>query len=155
MGWNFLDGDFLWTIKQIGVDFIVPSKSDMQVATDARAFRQTRADGQYLFRAERPGQARLYGIKGLTSFDQYGDADHQTRINRKDFKPNPINAIVVQQWQGKTYRAGQEPVFLTSLPVDQPLAILDGFDLRSLIENYAFLELKQGWRPLSESMEIE
>lgn len=150
---GFLDGETLWTIKQTyGVDFIVPSKDDMHVTTEARVFRQTKADGQYLFRAERPGegkklegQVRLYGVKGLTAYDQYGDADHQKKINRKDFKPNPINAIVVQQWQGKTYRSGDEKVFLTSLSVDQPLAILDSYDLRSLIENCAFRELKQGW----------
>jgi hypothetical protein len=150
---GFLDGQTLWTIKHTyGVDFIVPSKDDMHVTTDARAFRKTKADGEFLFRAERPGQGkklagqvRLYGLKGVTTYDQYGTADHQKKINRKDFKPNPINAIVVQQWEGKTYRAGDEKVFLTSLPVNQPLAILDSYDLRSLIENCAFRELKQGW----------
>lgn len=150
---GFLDGETLWAIKQTyGVDFIVPSKDDMHVTTDARAFRRTKTDGEYLFRAERPGegkklegQVRLYGVKALTTYDQYGDADHQTKMNRKDFKPNPINAIVVQQWQGKTYRAGDEKVFLTTLPVDPPLAILDRYDLCSLIENCAFRELKQGW----------
>jgi hypothetical protein len=150
---GFLDGETLWTIKHTyGIDFIVPSKDDMHVTTDARAFRKTKADGQYLFRAERPGQGkklegqvRLYGVKGLTAYDQYGHADHQKKMNRRDFKPNPINAIVVQQWAGKTYRPGDEKVFLTSLPVDQPLAILDSYDLRSLIENCAFRELKQAW----------
>jgi len=150
---GFLDGETLWTIKHTyRVDFIVPSKDDMHVTSDARAFRKTKADSQYLFRAERPGegkklegQVRLYGVKGVTAYDQYGDADHQKKINRKDFKPNPINAIVVQHWEGKSYRAGDEKVFLTSLSVDQPLAILDSYDLRSLIENCAFRELKQGW----------
>lgn len=150
---GFLDGETLWTIKQTyGVDFIVPGKDDMHVTTEARAFRRTKADGQYLFRAERPGeggklggQVQLYGVKGITAYDQYGDADHQQKMNRKDFKPNPINAIVVQQWAGKTYRSGQEKVFLTSLPVDHPLTVLDSYDLRSLIENCAFRELKQGW----------
>lgn len=150
---GFLDGETLWTIKQTyGVDFIVPGKDDMHVTTEARAFRRTKADGQYLFWAERPGegkklegQVRLYGIKGVTAYDQYGDADHQQKMNRKDFKPNPINAIVVQQWEGKSYRSGQEKVFLTSMPVNHPLTVLDSYDLRSLIENCAFRELKQGW----------
>jgi hypothetical protein len=150
---GFLDGETLWAIKQTyGVDFIVPSKDDMHVTTEARAFRKTKADGEHLFRAERPGQGkslegqvRLYGVKGVTAYDQYGDADHQRKINRKDFQPNPINVIVVQHWQGKSYRAGDEKVFLTSLPVDHPLTILDSYDLRSLIENCAFRELKQGW----------
>ncbi len=56
---------------------------------------------------------RLFGVKGLTAYDQYGDADHQKKINRKAFKAKPINAIVVQQWAGKTYRSGAEKVFLT------------------------------------------
>jgi len=150
---GFLDGETLWTIKHTyGVDFIVPSKDDMHVTTDARSFRKAKADGEHLFRAERPaqgqkleGQVRLYGVKGVTAYDQYGDADHQQKMNRKDFCPNPINAIVVQEWEGKTYRSGKEKVFLTSLPVDHPLAILDSYDLRSLIENCAFRELKQGW----------
>jgi hypothetical protein len=150
---GFLDGETLWSLKHTyGVDFIVPSKDDMHVTTEARAFGKTKADRQYLFRAERPGegkklegQVQLYGVKGLTAYDQYGDADHQQKINRKDFTPNPINAIVVQEWEGKTYRSGAEKVFLTSLPVDHPLAILDSYDLRSLIENCAFRELKQGW----------
>jgi hypothetical protein len=150
---GFLDGETLWAIKHTyGVDFIVPSKDNMHITTDARAFRQTKADGEYLFRADRAGQGqklagqvRLYGVKGLTTYDQYGDADHQKKVNRKDFNPNPINTIVVQQWEGKTYRSGDEKVFLTSLPVDHPLAILDSYDLRSLIENCAFRELKQGW----------
>jgi hypothetical protein len=150
---GFLDGETLWTIKQsYGVDFVIPSKDDMQVTAEARSFRRQKADGQYLFRAERAGegeqqtgQVGLYGVKGLTAYDQYGDADHQKRRHRKDFQPNPLNVIVVYQWQGKRYGPGHEKVFLTSLPIDQPLSILDLYDLRSLIENCAFRELKQGW----------
>jgi len=150
---GFLDGETLWTIKQTyGVDFIIPSKTDMHVTTDARSFRQTKGEVDYLFWAERAGegkklegQVRLYGVKGVTSYDQYGDAAHQKRLNRKDFQANPLNAIVVYEWSGKKYRPGKEKVFLTTLSVDQPLEILDGYDLRSLIENCAFRELKQGW----------
>jgi hypothetical protein len=150
---GFLDGQTLWTIKHTyDVDFIVPSKNDMHVTTDARAFRRTKGELDYLFWAERAGegkkltgQVRLYGAKDVTSYDQYGDAAHQKRLNRKDFQANPINVIVVYEWTGKKYRSGQEKVFLTSLSVDQPLEILDAYDLRSLIENCAFRELKQGW----------
>jgi hypothetical protein len=150
---GFLDGETLWTIKQTyGVDFVIPSKNDMRVTAEARSFRRQKADGQYLFRAERPGegekqagQVGLYGVKAVTAYDQYGDAEHQKRCHRKDFQPNPLNVIVVYQWQGKAYRPGHEKVFLTSLPIDQPLTILDLYDLRSLIENCAFRELKQGW----------
>jgi hypothetical protein len=40
---------------------------------------------------------------------------------------------------------GEEKVFLTTLAVDDPLAVLEQYGLRSLIENTAFRELKQGW----------
>lgn len=150
---GFLDGETLWRIKHsYGVDFIIPSKDDMQVTTDARSFRRQKAKDEHLIWAERPGegdqqlgQVRLYGLKAVTTYDQYGDAEHQKKLNRKDFQANPLNVVVVYEWQGKRYRAGDETVFLTSLAVDQPLAVLDTYDLRSLIENCAFRELKQGW----------
>ncbi len=150
---GFLSGETLWAIKHsYGVDFIIPSKDEMQVTAEARSFRRQKADGTYLFRDERPGQGqklegqvRLYGVKAVTAYDQYGDAAHQTKLNRNDFQANPLNVVVVYEWQGKSYRPGHETVFLTSLPVDHPLAVLDTYDLRSLIENCAFRELKQGW----------
>jgi len=151
---GFVDGETLWTIKdRYGVDFVIPSKEEMRVTTEARAFRKHKGADENLVWAERPGegddlagQVRLYGVKGVTAYDQYGDADHQKKLNRKDFQPNPLNVIVVYEWQGKTYRPGDEKVFLTSLPVHQPLTVLDTYDLRSLIENCAFRELKQGWQ---------
>jgi hypothetical protein len=153
MDMGFLDGEMLWRIKHTyHIDFVVPSKDNMQVTREARSFRERKADGEYLFRDERPGDGPkqkgylcLFGVKEVTAYDQYGDAEHQKRLNRKDFQPNPLNAIVVQAWDRHTYRPGEEKVFLTSLPIDRPLAVLDCYDLRSLIENCAFRELKQGW----------
>ena len=150
---GFLDGEALWTIKhRYGVDFVIPSKDDMQVTTEARSFRRQKGQVAEMVWDHRPGQedeqvgqVRLYGVKAITAYDQYGDAEHQKTLNRKDFKANPLNVVVVYEWQGNCYRAGDEPVFLTSLAVDQPLAVLDTYDLRSLIENCAFRELKQGW----------
>jgi len=153
MDMGFLDGEMLWHIKHTyHIDFVVPSKDNMRVTREARSFRERKADGEYLFRDERPGDGPkqkgylcLFGVKEVMAYDQYGDAEHQKRLNRKDFQPNPINVIVVQAWDHHTYRPGEEKVFLTSLPIDKPLAVLDCYDLRSLIENCAFRELKQGW----------
>ena len=47
------------------------------------------------------------------------------------------------------HRPGKEPVFVTSLPVNDPMWVLDTYDLRSLIENCLFRELKQGWTLLA------
>jgi hypothetical protein len=91
------------------------------------------------------GLVTVVGVAGLGSYDQYGPAEHAKQANRKDFVANPINAVVVAAWAGQVDAPGKEPVFLTSLPVGAPLAVLDLYDLRSLIENTAFRELKQGW----------
>jgi len=150
---GFLDGLTLWQIKhEDGIDFVVPVKSNMNVTADARTFLKQIPDGEYIFAAERPGRdekqtghIKLIGIKSLTTYDQYGDEDHQQLSNRADFEGNPINAIVVTEFDHKVYANDKAKVFLTSLPVSDPLTVIDLYDLRSLIENTLFRELKQGW----------
>jgi hypothetical protein len=157
---GFLDGPDLWELKHtLGIDFVVPPKETMRVTADAQGLGRQPADGQSIFGQDRggtpkkrkdglrreEGQVTAVGVAGLTSYDQYGDEPHTKQANRKDFAGNPINAVVVTKWQGEAYAPGQEKVFLTSLPIDRPLAVLDVYDLRSLIENTAFRELKQGW----------
>jgi hypothetical protein len=157
---GFLDGRDLWVLKaEMGIDFVVPSKDKMRVTEDARGLCRRGEDGERLFKAERrgerkvgrdgkvkwEGQVSVVGVAGLTTYDQYGDEDHARRANRKDFAGNDINAVVVTKWEGEEYKAGEEKVFLSSLPVQDPLEVLDLYDLRSLIENTAFRELKQGW----------
>jgi len=91
------------------------------------------------------GQVSVVGVAELTSYDQYGDEEHVKHANRKGFVGNALNAVVVTKWQGEAYEVGKEKVFLASLPINTPLEVLDLYDLRSLIENTAFRELKQGW----------
>ena len=157
---GFLDGADLWVLRHdLGIDFVVPSKEKMRVTTDAQALSRRAADAQSIFPQERAGtrkegkdgrvrwegQVSVVGVAHLTSYDQYGDAVHQTQANRGGFVGNALNAVVVSGWQGDVYAPGDEKVFLTTLPVAQPLVALDLYDLRSLIENTAFRELKQGW----------
>lgn len=150
---GFLDGQTLWTVKhELGIDFIVPVRTNMDIASDARQLAQQPADEVYITAASRSatgpkgrGQLTLRGIFELTTFNTYGDAGHQAALNRADFSPNPVNAIVVTHWRSKPYPVKDQPVFVTSLDVGAPLRILDLYDLRSLIENTAFRELKQGY----------
>jgi DDE family transposase len=157
---GFLDGADLWALKhELGLDFVIPAKADMRVTEDARGLCRLPAPDAGLHRQERggkrvvggdgkvrwPGQVSAVGVPELRSLDTYGDAEHAKRANRKDFVGNPLNAVVVTAWEGKAYPPGEEKVFLTPLPVDRPLETLDLYDLRSLIENTAFRELKQGW----------
>jgi len=150
---GFLDGETLWTLKHdLDIDWVIPARSDMDVTTDARQLAQQPPDQIYVTAASRPatglkgrGQVSVRGVFDLCTFSTYGDATHQHTLNRHDFKPNPVNALVVTRWRDKPYDVSHQPVFLTSLDVSQPLRALDLYDLRSLIENTAFRELKQGW----------
>jgi hypothetical protein len=151
---GFLDGEDLWTLKHVwGIDFIVPAKTNMRVTAEARSFAQTPADGDSVFVAHRAGdeqqrgEVQLRGMRSLRAYDQYGDAQHQKQIDTRRFKPNPINALLIQSWNGRVPK--EETVFLTSLPVVDPLWVLDTYGLRTLIENCLFRELKQGWNLLA------
>jgi DDE family transposase len=154
----FLDGQDLWTLRhELGLHFVIPAKTGMHITADARALcrrpdavrrTQTRAGSPKRSRHGhvRPkGQVTAAGVPELRSYDQYSDAAHTARMGHKDAVGNVLNAVVVTEWDGEVYPVGEERVFLTSLPVDQPLTALDAYDLRSLIENTAFRELKQGW----------
>jgi Transposase DDE domain len=157
---GFLDGSDLWQLTHTwGIDFVVPPKETMRVTADAQGLGRQPADGESIFVQERAGtpkkrkegplreegQVTAVGVAELTSYDQYGDEPHTKHANRTEFTGNPINAVVVTRWQGEAYAPGHEKVFLTSLPIDRPLVVVDVYDLRSLIENTAFRELKQGW----------
>jgi Transposase DDE domain len=150
---GFLDGQTLWTLRHdLGIDWVVPVRTTMDIATDARQLAAQRPDDVYVSAATRPatgpkghGQVTVRGVFDLTTFNTYGNAIHQHTLNQADFKPNPVNALVITHWRTKPYAQGDQPVFATSLNVSKPLRILDLYDLRSLIENTAFRELKQGW----------
>ncbi len=108
---GFLDGLTLWQIKhEDGIDFVVQVKSNMHIAADARVFLDQKPDNEFVFAAERPGEGekktghvKLIGLWIPISYDQYGDAEHQQHSNRTDFEGNPINAIVVTEFDHKVY----------------------------------------------------
>jgi DDE family transposase len=154
---GFLDGTDLWWLDQQGLTFVVPAKTNMAVTADARA--QAMA-GEGITRGRRVhtgrhGQGRtarserlqteVVGITGLTTYDQYGSPEHGRQANRRDFQANPLNAVVVRQWNGKDYGPGGKTVFLTNASVQQPLQPFDDYDDRSLIENCCIKEAKQQW----------
>ena len=149
---GFLDGEDLWALDQRGIGFVVPAKKGMQVTQDAQGFRGQTQDRQYLCYEEQQvkhkGQkvlTQVYGIKELSSYDQYGDEVHRKQRYAKGFEPHPINAVVVTQWKGEPYEPGKERVFLSNLRVNKPLERIGEYDERSDIENLGFRELKQGW----------
>jgi hypothetical protein len=145
---GFIDGVLLWWLwKKMGIRFVIPSRSNMGVSQDIRGFRCEKADGQRVF-WEETKEVQVLGVRGLLSYDQFGEEGHKKRRGRKDFKANPINGVMVVRWEGKEYEPGEEKVFLTILPVSRPLRVLEHYGLRSEIENQGFRELKQGYHLL-------
>jgi hypothetical protein len=145
---GFIDGVLLWWLsKKMGIKFVIPARSNMEISQDIRGFRSEKADGQRIF-IEQTEEIKVMGVRGLLSYDQFGEEEHRRRKGRKHFKANPINAVMVIRWAGKDYQPGKEKVFLTNLPVSRPMRIIDQYDLRSEIENRGFRELKQGYHLL-------
>jgi hypothetical protein len=87
---------------------VVPAKDNMAVTVDAQAQAaagegitvgrrvQTVRHGQGKTAWTERRETAVVGIAGLTTDDQYGTPEHGRRANRRDFQPNPINAIVVR-----------------------------------------------------------
>ena len=145
---GFIDGVLLWWLwKKMKIRFVIPARSNMEVSQDIRGFRSEKADGQRVF-VEQTKEMKVMGVRGLLSYDQFGEEEHRRRKGRKDFKANPINGVMVLRWDGKDYEPGKEKVFLTNLSVSRPMKIIEQYDLRSEIENQGFRELKQGYHLL-------
>ncbi len=142
---GFISGITLWIIKHgFKVDFIIPATTSMDITKDARGLRN-RSNEENIWRQDTE-EISAIGIRGLVSYDQYGDEEHNKKNKHsKDFVANPINVVVVTKWDKKEYVPGKEKVFLTTLRVDKPISIIKKYKLRSLIENTTFRELKTGW----------
>jgi len=142
---GFIDGLTLWKIKHnFGIDFVIPATTAMDITKDARGLRN-RNNKDSIWREETE-KITAMGIKGLISYDQYGDKEHNKK-NRysKNFQANPINVVMVTKWDDQEYKRGKEKVFLTTIRVDKPISVIKKYKLRSLIENTTFRELKTGW----------
>lgn len=153
---GFLDGrDLWWLHDQMGIHFYIPAKTNLAVYKDALSLTGTgvvqtrqrkRSVGAGKHKKSVMDSWKVEGIAGLTSAGFYGEQGSGSHENRKDFRPNPINAVVVLD---DPYRQNNPQsdllVILTNAPVDKPLRVYDGYDARSEIENGQFREAKQAW----------
>ncbi len=152
---GFIDGVVLWWLgKEMKIRFVIPARRNMEISQDIRGFRWEKADGRSVF-VEQAKEMKVMGVRGLLSYDQFGEEEHRRRKGRKDFKAHPINAVMVLRWDGRDYEPGKEKVFLTNLSVSRPMKIIEQYDLRSEIENQGFRELKQGYHLLKYPQKTE
>ncbi|MCK4825072.1 transposase [bacterium] len=155
---GFLDGKTLWWLhKTMKIRFVLPVKEKMHIKEDARqiaglggdevSFKQrtqiiTRGTGSKAYTEE--VITEIYGVSGLNTYDAYGPSGHDKDKNKKTFKPNPVNAIVVTKWENHDYGWEKSKVFVTNMDVSKdPLLVLDAYDDRSIIENSLFRQTKQ------------
>jgi hypothetical protein len=153
---GFLDGQALWWLHdQMHIKFYIPAKINLAVYKDALSLLGTgivhtrqrqRTVGAGKNKRSVTDSWEVEGLEGLTSAGFYGEKGSGSHENRKDFVPNPINAVVVLD---DPYRQNNPQsdllVILTNAPVDKPLKVYDGYDARSEIENGQFREAKQAW----------
>ena len=154
---GLLDGPDWWWLDQRGRLFVVPATEHMAVTVDAQAQAAAGEGGTVGRRAHtvRHGQGttacterlatEVVGLTGLTTDDQDGTPEHGRQHNRRDFEPNPINAVVVRTGHKRDDGPAGTTVFLTKASVAQPLRPFDDDDERSLIENCCLKERQQQW----------
>jgi hypothetical protein len=147
----YLDGEDLWELNQMGIIFVVIAKEGMAVREDALALAKLSpnvAERKTVVRHGHGSQqttaellTRVIGVEGLTTYDQYGTAEHTRQRNRKGFEGNPIHAVVVELWENEP----SSRVYLTNGSVEHPLEAFDDYDDRSTIENGLWREANQAW----------
>lgn len=152
---GFTDGKFLWWLHTMHIIFYIPSKTNLNVYTDALSLtesgiRETRDKSRSVGSGKNKTTVvdhwDVVGIEGLTSAGFYGELGSGSHENRKDFTANPINAIVVLDDPYKLNNPGSDTlVILTNGAVNKPFKVYDGYDARSEIENGLFREAKQAW----------
>jgi len=132
-------GDVLWQLKhQEKVDFIVPADSSMSITADARGLVKLQ-EGVIVGETK---EIRAIGVKGLTTYAAYEPPPEEK--GRRGPKAT-LNAVVVTRWKEKEVPEAEQVVLITSLPVDDPLLIVQIYRKRAEMENKLHRELKQGW----------
>lgn len=132
-------GDVLWRLKhEEKVDFIVPADSSMCITADARGLAKLNTEVVVGENKE----IRAVGVKGLSTYEAYQPPPEEK--SRRGPKPT-LNAVVVTRWKGHAVPEEKQVVLITSLPVDDPLWIVELYRKRAEMENKLHRELKQGW----------
>ena len=152
---GFMDGKLLWWLNSMGIIFFIPAKTSMNIYDDALSLVETgrrvtrerkRTTGHGKNKEQVIDTWDVVGIEGLTSAGFYGEYGSGSHENQNNFKPNPLNAVVVLHDPYRENNPNMDTmVILTNGPVDKPLKVYDGYDARSEIENSLFRESKQGW----------
>jgi hypothetical protein len=131
---GFIDGERLYRWHKRGIDFVIPLKKNMDIRADMVSLSKLGTG----VKATRGGTKKkpdlaVEGFSSLASLESY---------------PGKLCGILVTTYKGEEIAPDKQRGFISTLPAataDQVLAIYDAYDLRSLIENQGYRELKQGF----------
>jgi hypothetical protein len=152
---GFMDGKLLWWLTSKKITFFIPAKTNMDVYKDALSLipdglmvkrEKIRTKGAGKNKITVTDSWQLVAIDGLASAGFYGPMGSGSHQSTNDFRPNPINAVVVLSDPYKENNPNIDTmVILTNSDVTKPFDTYDGYDARSEIENGLFREAKQAW----------
>ncbi len=152
---GYLDGPDLYKLASRGLTWITRGWTSLNVVKEAVELAQTgggvrRERTRKIFRGKGRNKhavelrTRVVGISGLESFTTYGPEEiSQSAANRRDFESITVNAVVVEEWDGKIPDSPE--VYITNGSVDDPLSVFNAYDERSEIENRLHREVKQSY----------
>ncbi len=156
---GFLSGENLWQVKhKYGTDFLIYSKSNMDVTKELKARLKDTQDRQRkglpedkdLF-FQKDNENTVYGFNKLQWFWTYGDSRHQAEVKKKiyqkekTFPTNPISGVIITRYKNKQ---NKNITLLSSRKFSDSFTPLDAISFyrkRQQIENAGFRELKQGY----------
>jgi hypothetical protein len=154
---GFLDGKALWEIDQQGIEFVIPLKTNMEAAKDARQLaldseasipmsrERTVTHGYGKNRYTETLTTTLGAVEDLFTCDWFHPEGSKANTAKRDYEPIPLNAVVVKEWDDKVAPLEKQVVFVTNMEVKDPFIAFDRYDERSRMENSLFKELKQNW----------
>lgn len=128
---GFMDGKFFEFLIKRGINFVIPTKDNMQITADMRGLAKLE-DG--VVRAKAEDGAHLVGISSLRTL---GSCSHALR-----------GVLVTRTRDGKEVEYDKRYGFITSLPVSTPRQVervYRSYRRRWEIETRCFEELKRAW----------
>jgi hypothetical protein len=130
---GFISGPLFFQWKTQELDVVVPLRRNMNLFEDMQGLVKLESALEVRLKDTKGKQTVIKAFNDLTSLDSY---------------PGKLSGLLVTEYKGKDKAVSQQWGFLTTLDIrtrQQALASYRNYDDRSLIENKAYRELKQGF----------
>ena len=130
---GFINGPLFFKWKKHGLDVVVPLRRNMNLFEDMQGLAKLEKGLEVILKDAKGKQTVIKAFNNLTSLDSY---------------PDKLSGLLVSEYKGKNKDVSEQWGFLTTRDIHtrkQALASYKNYDDRSLIENKAYRELKQGF----------